>query len=134
MAIERMNPDTLRHRLLSQGQRYSPVVKAGNLVFTAGHTGRDPNDKIVGGGDLEAQIGQTWRNIEESMKAAGGNLRNIVKVTTYVTDIIALPTWYKVWNELFDLADRPASTFVEVSRLARPGLMVEIEAIGVLDD
>ena len=107
MAIERMNPDTLRHRLLSQGQRYSPVVKAANLVFTAGHTGRDPNDKIVGGGDIEAQIRQTWRNIEESIKAAGGNLRNIVKVTTYVTDIIALPTWYKVWNELFDLADRP---------------------------
>ena len=133
MAIQRTNPDTTRHRIMPENERFSAVVKAGNMVFTCGHTASNPDGDLVGPGDVEAQIRQTWHNVEESMKAAGGSLRNIVKVTTYVTDIIALPTWYKVWNELFELGDRPASTFVEVSRLAKPGLMVEIEAIGVLD-
>ena len=134
MAIERINTENLQYGHLSTERRFSSVVKAGNLVFTAGHTGMDSKGNVVGAGDIEVQIRQTWHNIEESMKAAGGSLRNIVKVTTYVTDIIALPTWFKVWNELFDPDDRPASTFVEVSRLARPGIWVEIEAIGVLDE
>ena len=133
MAIERIYPDTLMHVRMPAEQRFASVVKIGNLVFTCGHTARDRDGGRVGAGDIEAQIRRTWANVEESMKAAGGSLKNIVKVTTYVTDIMALPTWYKVWNELFDVADRPASTFVEVSRLASPGTWVEIEAIGVLD-
>ena len=134
MAIERINNDNLQYGRLPRGRVFSSVVKAGNLIFTAGHTGSDPDGQNMGAGDIEAQIRYTWHNIEESMKAAGGSLRNIVKVTTYVTDIMALPTWYKVWNELFDPDHRPASTFVEISRLARPGIWVEIEVVGVLDD
>ena len=132
MAIARYNPATMPNPTRSLLQGYTMSVKAGNTVYTAGQVGQGIDSRIVGGGDIEAQIRQTWRNIEEAMKAAGGSLKDIVRTTTFVTDIAALATWYQVWNELFTPEERPTSTFVEVPRLARAGLMVEIEAIGVL--
>lgn len=66
------------------------------------------------------------------MKAVGGSLKDIVKVSTFATDVMAVAPWLDVWQELYGPGEAPASTFVEVPRLARPGLMIEIEAIGYL--
>ena len=126
--IQRINPDTMSH-----DRGYSGVVKAGDTVYVAGQASIDRDAHIVAPGDVKEQVRQTWRNIEAGMKSVGGTLKDIVKVSTFATDIGAVTTWYEVWNELFPKREeRPASTFVEVPRLARPGLMVEIEAVGYL--
>ena len=132
MAIERIMPDGMPHVSRSLLRGYSMVVKAGNTVYTAGQVSNGTNNKIVGPGDIEAQVRQTWHNIEEGMKAAGGSLKDIVRVVNFVTDIHAITSWYQVWNELFTPENRPVSTFVEIPRLAHPGMLIEIEAIGVL--
>lgn len=132
MPIERINPNTMPQVSRNLLRGYSMVSKSGNTVYTAGQVSTDSNMGIVGPGDIEAQIRQTWHNIEQGMKAAGGSLNDIVRVVNFVTDIQALPIWYEVWNELFEPENRPVSTFVEIPRLAIPGLMVETEAIGVL--
>ena len=93
MAIARYNPATMPNPTRSLLQGYTMSVKAGNTVYTAGQVGQGIDSRIVGGGDIEAQIRQTWRNIEEAMKAVGGSLKDVVRTTTFVTDIAALATW-----------------------------------------
>ena len=132
MAISRINPGTMPNSTRSLLQGYTMVIRAGDTVYTAGQVGQTTDSRIAGGGDIEAQIRQTWRNLQGALEVGGGSLKDVVRVTTFVTDIASLATWYQVWNDLFKPEERPASTFVEIPRLARAGLMVEIEAIGVV--
>ncbi|OGP26761.1 MAG: hypothetical protein A2038_10295, partial [Deltaproteobacteria bacterium GWA2_57_13] len=69
--------------------RYSQAIltKGGSLLFIAGQTAVDENGNIVGKGDIEAQARQVFENIKTVLKAAGGTLDNLVKTTTYITDI-----------------------------------------------
>ena len=127
MPIEHINPDAMYDAI------YTQVVKVDKTVYIAGQVGFDQDENTIGIGDAEAQIRQIWRNFEAAVESVGGTLRNIVKVTTYVTDMACLPAWRKVWHEVYQGVNPPASTLVEVSRLARPHLLVEIEAIAVVD-
>src|SRR3712207_902638 len=79
---EHINPDTL-----SRSRGYSQVVKVGNTVYIAGQVSAGADGNVVGKGDPEAQVRQVWRNIEAAVKAVGGTLQNVVKTTTYVTNI-----------------------------------------------
>ena len=124
---EYINPDTLSH---SRG--YSQVVKVGNTVYIAGQISAGADGNVVGKGDAEAQVQQIWRNIEAAVKAAGGTLRNVVKTTTYVTNIQYATAVRKVREELFQSSNPPTSTLLVVAGLASPDYMVEIEAIAVV--
>ena len=73
MPIERINPNTMRQVSRNLLRGYSMVSKDGNTVYTAGQVSTDSNMGIVGPGDIEAQIRQTWHNIEPVMKAARGS-------------------------------------------------------------
>jgi enamine deaminase RidA (YjgF/YER057c/UK114 family) len=92
--------------------------------------GADGN--VVGKGDPEAQVRQVWRNIEAAVKAAGGTLQNVVKTTTYVTNIQYAAAVRKVREELLQSLNPPTSTLLVVAGLASPDYMVEIEAIAVV--
>lgn len=132
---EKIQPEGI-HVVMRAGQpAYTQVVAvsgSGRMIFVAGQLARDAEGNCVGKGDMRAQIEQVGRNLEACLKAAGASLADIVKTTTYVTDI----------DEFFRHTDMRmrylgpamgASTTVEVSRLAGPDLMVEIEAIAVVD-
>jgi enamine deaminase RidA (YjgF/YER057c/UK114 family) len=88
---------------------------------------------VVGKGDAEAQVRQVWRNIETAVKSVGGTLQNVVKTTTYVTNIQHAAAVRQVRNELFRASNPPTSTLLVVAGLASPDYMVEIEAIAVVD-
>jgi enamine deaminase RidA (YjgF/YER057c/UK114 family) len=88
---------------------------------------------VVGKGDPETQARQVWRNIEAAVKAAGGTLQNVVKTTTYVTNIQYATAVRKVREELFQASNPPTSTLLVVAGLASPDYMVEIEAIAVVN-
>jgi 2-iminobutanoate/2-iminopropanoate deaminase len=128
MPSQHINPEAL-----SRSRGYSQVVKVGNTVYIAGQISAGPDGTVVGKGDPESQARQVWRNIEAAVKAAGGTLQNVVKTTTYVTNIQYATAVRKVREELFPSSNPPTSTLLVVAGLASPDYMVEIEAIAVVD-
>ncbi len=79
-----------------------------------------------------AQARQIWQNLEAAVKSAGGDLENIVKTTTYVTDVTHSAAARQMRAELFP-PNPPTSTLLVVSQLASPDYLMEIEAIAVVD-
>ena len=110
---------------------YAHGVRVGNLVFVSGCIGADAEGNLVGGDDVAAQARQALLNIQQILAKAGATLADVCKVTVYLTDVDDRPKINPVRQELFGSA-RPASTLIEISRLAMPGAKVEIEAVAAL--
>jgi enamine deaminase RidA (YjgF/YER057c/UK114 family) len=138
MSVVRRNvhPEKLSLRTSKDGRvLYSHVVVVegtGRHIFVAGQVARDANGELVGKGDMAAQIAQVGENIKDCLEAAGASLDDVVKTTTYVTDIEEYFRHADVRLKYFGKAT-PTSTTIEVSRLASPGMMVEIEALAVVN-
>ena len=121
------NPPTL-----STPAGYTHVVEVhrGKTVYIAGQVAFDRSGNVVGAGDFRAQTRQVLENLKAALAAAGATFENVVKITTFVTDISQIQAFREIRNEFFG-ANPPASTLVQVVQLARPDLMIEIEAIAV---
>jgi len=107
---------------------YTHAVRFGDFLFISGCGPFDSQRQIVGGDDAAAQAEQVLLNIGAVLEAAGMEFADILKVTVYLTDINDRPKINPVRQRFFGSA-RPASTLVEVSKLAIPGMKVEIEAV-----
>lgn len=115
---------------------YAHVVTAppgGRLVFCAGAVAFDPQGNVVGEGDIVAQTRQVMENLRLALGAAGATFDDVVKVTNYVTDASQWPKVLPVRAEYIP-EPFPASTFIEVSALMFPELLIEIEAVAVVHD
>ena len=110
---------------------YTDAVRAGDLVFVSGIVAVDREGQLVGGADVVAQARQVFQNMREVLAAAGCGFEDVVRVTIYLTDVDDRPSINPVRQEVFGEA-RPASTLVEVSRLAVPGAKIEVEAVALL--
>ncbi len=110
---------------------YTDAVVADGLLFVSGLVGVDGRGALVGGDDVAAQARQVFENMRAVLAGAGCGFEDVVKVTVYLTDVDDRPLLNPVRQEVFGEM-RPASTLVEVSRLAVPGAKVEIEAIALL--
>ena len=110
---------------------YTDAVVAGDLLFISGLVGVDRRGALVGGEDVASQARQVFENMRAVLAEAGCRFEDVVKVTVYVTDVDDRPKINPVRQEAFGDA-RPASTLVEVSRLAVPGAKVEIEAVALI--
>ena len=106
-------------------------VKVGNQVFVSGMLAGDTERRIVGVGDVKAQTRKALQNVDATLKAAGGSLRSIVKITFYLTDIRDKTAVWEVRKELFG-DHRPASTLVEVSHLVDAEAKLEVDAVAFL--
>ena len=118
---------------------YSHIAKVnkGTLVYVAGQVSADASGKLVGEGDLGAQAEQVFKNLKLALEAAGATMADVVKMNTYLVAEVSqddLPKMRAVRERYMSKDKPPASTLVVVSRLARPGWLVEIEAIAALDD
>ena len=121
---------------LSQPRGYSHVVSAhGRHVFIAGQVAFDANGRVVGAGDLRAQTEQVFKNLQRALAAAGARLDDVVKTTIFVVDykpadraVIA-----EVRSRFYGNVAPPASTLVGVQALVVPELMIEIEAVAVVE-
>jgi reactive intermediate/imine deaminase len=107
------------------------VLAEGQLLFVSGVVPVDRQGRLVGGGDVVAQARAVFANLGAVLAAAGATLADVVKVTIFLTDVDDRPRINPVREEVFG-AVRPASTLVEVSRLAVEGARLEVEAIAVL--
>src|SRR5690606_7488886 len=94
----------------------------------------DENGKLVGPGDIAAQVAQVWANIRTLCEGLGATLQDIVKLTTYTTSRAYLEAIGAERRRHFEPGAFPASTFLVVSELASPDYLVEIEAIVVLPE
>ena len=107
---------------------YTDAVQADGLLFVSGCVPVDADGRLVGQDDVVAQARQVFANIGAILAAAGSGFADVVKVTVYLLDIDDRRRINAVRQEVFGEA-RPASTLVEVSRLAVPGARLEIEAV-----
>jgi enamine deaminase RidA (YjgF/YER057c/UK114 family) len=134
VTIERFQPPGMDVRMQEGKAAYSHVVTVANpgkIIYIAGQLGRDPAGSIVGGG-MRAQLEQTFKNLEKCLTAAGATWADVVKTNTFVTDYAAFSECRDVRMRYFGVAV-PTSTTIQISGLAQPGAMVEIEMVAVLD-
>jgi enamine deaminase RidA (YjgF/YER057c/UK114 family) len=112
---------------------YSRAVRIGDTIRVSGTTATDDTGDVVGPGDPYAQTAQAISNIEAALNELGGDIKQVVRTRIYVVNIQDWPEVGRAHAEVFgDI--RPASTMVEVRRLADPEMLIEIEADAVLED
>jgi enamine deaminase RidA (YjgF/YER057c/UK114 family) len=127
-----INPSTL-----AQPPGYTHVIEVtgpGRTVYIAGQTGRDATGKLAGApGEFRAQATQAFENLKNALAAVGANFEHVVKLNNYLVDITAhFPTYREVRDKYVNKENPPASTTVQVGKLARDDLLFEVEAIAVL--
>jgi 2-iminobutanoate/2-iminopropanoate deaminase len=109
---------------------YTDAVRAGDLLFVSGCVPIDRNGNLVPG-DIVEQTRCVFENVGAVLAAAGAGFADVVKVTVFLTDVDDRQAVNTVRQQVFGDV-RPASTLVEVSRLAIPGARIEVEAVALV--
>jgi 2-iminobutanoate/2-iminopropanoate deaminase len=133
--IDRLQPEGVNVRMQQGKAAYSHVVTVtgpGKTIYVAGQLARNLDGNIVGPGDMRAQMEQTFKNLEACLKAAGASWADVVKTNTFVTNYEEFAKCSDVRMRYIGVAS-PTSTTVQISRLAQPEAMVEIELIAVVN-
>jgi 2-iminobutanoate/2-iminopropanoate deaminase len=133
------NPEFLSPKTLMPPVGYSHIAKSKGLplAYIAGQVPCDVSGALVGEGNFRAQVEQTFANLKTAVEAAGGAMNRILKLNYYCVDSVEPKEQVAirdVRDKYVNVASPPASTFVVVSRLARPGWLIEIEAVVALDE
>lgn len=102
------------------------------LVIISGQIPFDQQGNLVGPGDMGLQTEQVFRNIRTVLAEAGGNLDHLVKIGIFLSDMSKLNAFRDVRNKFINPERPPASTLVEVSRLFRDDVMLEVEATAII--
>jgi len=127
--VKRTNPPTL-----SKPTGYTHIVEVTGptkIVYISGQIALDKDGKAIGEGDMKAQAEQVFKNLEAALAAAGAKFTDVVKMNTFITDMDKAPAVREVRARYFG-ETTPASTLVQVVKLARPELMLEIEVIAAV--
>jgi len=135
LQIERKQPAGINVRMQQGKAAYSHVVTVtgpGKTIYIAGQLARDIEGNIVGPGDMRAQLEQTFKNLDACLKAAGATWADVVKTNTFVTDYEAFSKHREVRMRYLGVAT-PTSTTIQISRLAQPEAMVEIELVAAIE-
>jgi enamine deaminase RidA (YjgF/YER057c/UK114 family) len=110
---------------------FSRAARVGNHIAVSGTVGRGPDGAVVDGG-VYPQAKAALANIQAALEQAGATLRDVVRTRIYLVDIDAQEEASRAHREAFGEI-RPASTLVEISRLASPDMLVEIEADAIVE-
>ena len=109
----------------------SPAVKIDNLVYTAGQVGVKSDTGKLAGSGIQEQTKQVMENIKLLLEAAGSSMDKVIKCLVFITDMKDFQVMNEVYKSYFE-KDPPARSCVQVAALARPELIVEIEAIAII--
>ncbi len=105
--------------------------ESGRLLYISGQVAWDGDGNIVGKDDIRAQARQVFHNLRRVLQDAGGDLQNLLKITTYVTNIDNYPAVIEVRNDIFQ-GELPASTLIVVNGLFQEDFLLEIEAMAAI--
>jgi len=116
---------------LSRPTGYTHVVVSadGRTAYVAGQVAFDSTGAVVGGRNFQAQADQVFANLRRALASVGASFRDVMKTTTFMTDLKNLPALRETRARYFDAAHPPANTLIPVTALARPDLLLEIEAV-----
>ena len=109
---------------------FSRAIQVGDQLFVAGMTANSPSG-IEGGDSMYDQTRAVFTKIKHLVEAAGGTMNDTVKMTGFITDIAKRDDYLRARRDFFT-SDPPASTLVEVTALAAPGLMIEVEVMAIV--
>ena len=109
---------------------YAQSVKVGDTLYISGQVSHDETGKIVGPGNMEVQMRQTYVNIQKVLTQYGATMDNIVDEILFVTDMdAAFSAAVKYRKDVFSSTPVVASTIVQIQRLAFPELLIEIRCV-----
>jgi enamine deaminase RidA (YjgF/YER057c/UK114 family) len=129
-SVRFVNPPTL-----PAPRGYSHVVEVppgSRTLYIAGQVALDSTGRIVGSGDFRAQTVQVFENLRRALAAGGATFRDVVKLNYYVVDAAQVPALREVRDRYVNTAAPPASTLVEVRRLFRDDVLLEVEAVAIV--
>jgi enamine deaminase RidA (YjgF/YER057c/UK114 family) len=127
--VNLINPETM-HR--PTGYSHVAEVTAGRPVYIAGQIALDARGELVGPGDIRAQTRQVFENLKAALQAVGAGFDQVVKLNYYLVDASQLPLVREVRDQYVNRERPPASTAVEIRRLYREDLLIEVEAVAVV--
>ena len=128
MAKQIINPPNMA---TPTGYSYA-IKKSGTPVYIAGQVALDAQGRVVGEDDVAAQAEQAFQNLRTVVEACGGTMDDVVKINVYVTDPSYRSAIVAARQRQFKEGQYPASTYVVVSALAVPQLLVEVEAVAMI--
>jgi 2-iminobutanoate/2-iminopropanoate deaminase len=105
--------------------------EGGQLLYISGQVARDTDGNVIGTGDMRTQARQVFQNLRQVLQAAGGDLSNLMKITTYITKIEDFPALAEVRSEVFQ-GELPASTLIVVKSLFHPDFLIEVEGMAAI--
>jgi enamine deaminase RidA (YjgF/YER057c/UK114 family) len=106
-------------------------MEGGRLLYISGQVAWDTSGNVVGHGDVVAQARQTFQNLRGVLQAAGGDLGNLMKITTYITRTEDVPAVAGARSEVFQ-GELPASTLIVVKSLFHPDFLIEVEGVAAV--
>jgi enamine deaminase RidA (YjgF/YER057c/UK114 family) len=106
-------------------------MEAGRLLYISGQVAWDGSGNIVGKGDVGAQARQVFENLRGVLRAAGGDLSSLMKITTYITRIENFPAVAEARSAVFR-GELPASTLIVVKSLFHPDFLIEVEGVAAV--
>lgn len=119
-----------------KSRAFSPgvITEGGRIVWLAGHTTtRDENGADISG-QFEPQVRAVFKNLDATLKKAGGSLANLVTMTVFINDPRYGDRFIELRKEMFPDGNYPGSALITVSHFARPGILIEIQGVGVIGD
>jgi enamine deaminase RidA (YjgF/YER057c/UK114 family) len=123
------NPEGM-HR--PTGYTHVVEVTAGRPVYRSGQVALARDGDLVGPGDIGAQTRQVFENLRTALESVGAGFEQVVQLNYHLLDATQLPAVREVRDRYVDTARPPASTAVEVRRLAVDGLLIEVEAVAII--
>lgn len=124
-----INPPTMARPV---GYSHIAEVTGGRMVYIAGQVALDREGRLVGEGDLRAQTEQVFANLQAALEAVSTDFNHVVKFGIFLLDFSQVQAVREVRDRYVNLEHPPASTAVEVRRLFREGVLIEIDAVAVV--
>ena len=121
---------------MQKARAFSPAVIAegGRSVYLAGQTTLTDESGANIAGNFEAQARTIFKLMDKTLQRAGGSLKNLVTMTVFITDVRYGDRFVEIRKEMFPDGNFPGSALITVTGLARPGMLIEIQGIGVIGD
>lgn len=117
-----------------KGYSHAAIIDLGNcqMIVLSGEVPLDSKGNIVGQGDLGKQTEQVFKNIKNIISDLGGTMDNVVKLGVFLTDVSQIQTFRNIRNRFINLKTPPTSTLVQVSKLFRDDVLIEVEATAII--
>ena len=129
--VQFMNPETVS---TPRNYSHAAIIDFGNckMVIMSGQVALDAKGNLVGANDIAKQTEQVFRNIKSIVEAAGGKMDHLVKLVYFTRDVSRIQDVRNIRDQFITTQNKPASTLVEVSKLFREDVLIEIEATAII--